>query len=249
MATNLSNKQKQQLRTERAAAALKEKQRRERRRQILTVVGVLVALVVIVGGGFAINSMRDTTKTTAAGIPPPGSSFGLTIGSGSAPHQVVVYEDFLCPFCGEFEKASHEQLAQLAADGKVQVEYRPFILLNGAGPYSSRATMVWSLVLQQDGPDVAKKFHDLLYANQPSEQGPFPSQQDLVALAGQAGADTTKLQTAIDAGDGIDWPVDATKSAENLGVHSTPTIILDGKPYASGATPADLAANLIKAVQ
>jgi protein-disulfide isomerase len=249
MATKLTNKQKQQLRTERAAAAVKEKQRRERRRQILTVVGVLVALVVIVGGGFAINSMRDDTKTTAAKIPTPGSSFGLTIGPDSAPHQVVVYEDFLCPFCGEFEKASHEQLAQLAADGKVQVEYRPFVILNGAGPYSSRATMVWSLVLQQDGPDVAKKFHDLLYANQPSEEGPFPSQQDVVALAGQAGADTTTLQSAIDAGDGIDWPVDATKSAQDLGVNSTPTITLDGKPYASGASPADLAANLIKAVQ
>jgi protein-disulfide isomerase len=249
MATKLTNKQKQQLRAERAAAALKEKQRRERRRQILTVVGVLVALLVVVGGGFAINSMRDDTTTTAAKIPPPGSQFGLTIGADSAPHQVVVYEDFLCPFCGEFEKASHEQLAQLAADGKVQVEYRPFVLLNGAGPYSSRATMVWSLVLQQDGPDVAKKFHDLLYANQPSEEGPFPSQEDVVTLAGQAGADTTKLQSAIDAGDGIDWPVDATKSAQDLGVNSTPTITLDGKPYASGATPADLAANLIKALQ
>jgi protein-disulfide isomerase len=249
MTTKLTNKQKQQQRAERAAAALKEKQRRERRRQILTVVGVLVALLVVVGGGFAINSMRDDTTATAAKIPPPGSQFGLTIGPDSAPHQVVVYEDFLCPFCGEFEKASHEQLAQLAADGKVQVEYRPFVLLNGAGPYSSRATMVWSLVLQQDGPDVAKKFHDLLYANQPSEEGPFPSQEDVVSLAGQAGADTTKLQSAIDAGDGIDWPVDATKSAQDLGVNSTPTITLDGKPYATGATPADLAANLIKALQ
>ncbi len=59
-------------------------------------------------------------------------------------------------------------------------------------------------------PDVAQKFHDLLFANQPSEEGPFPSQADVVTLAGQAGADTTKLQAAIDAGAGVDWPVSAT---------------------------------------
>ena len=188
MATKpMSNKEKQRLRAERAAAALKEKQRRERRRQILTAIGVVVAIALVVGAGFLINSMRDDTKETAGKIPPPGSQYGLTIGSADAPHQVVVYEDFLCPICGEFEAAGHEQLEQLADEGKVQVEYRPFILLDGLGPYSSRATMVWSLVLQQDGPDVAKKFHDLLFANQPSEQGPFPSQADVVALAGAGG--------------------------------------------------------------
>jgi protein-disulfide isomerase len=246
---SMTNKEKQRLRAERAAAALKEKERRERRRQILTAIGVVVAIVLVVGAGFLINSMRDDTKETAAKIPPPGSQYGLTIGSADAPHQVVVYEDFLCPFCGEFEAAGHEELAQLADEGKVQIEYRPFVLLSAAGSYSSRSTMLWALVLQQDGPDVAKKFHDLLFANQPSEEGPFPSREDLIALAGQAGADTATLATAAEDGTGIDWPVAATKSAETLGVNSTPTITLDGEPFTSGAGPADLAANLIKAVQ
>ena len=245
----VSNKEKQRLRAERAAAALKERQRRERRRQILTAIGVVVAIALVVGGGFLINSMRDDTKATAGKIAPPGSQYGLTIGSADAPHQVVVYEDFLCPICGEFEAAGHEELAQLADQGKVQIEYRPFVLLERFGPYSSRATMVWSLVLQQDGPDVAQKFHDLLFANQPSEEGPFPSQEEVVTLAGQAGADITKLQSAIDSGSGIDWPVNATKSAESLGVDSTPTVTLDGQPFTTGRTAADLATNLVKAVQ
>jgi protein-disulfide isomerase len=162
---------------------------------------------------------------------------------------VVVYEDFLCPICGEFEKAGHEQLQQLADQGKVQIEYRPFVLLGRLGPYSARSTLTWALVLQQDGPDVAKKFHDLLFANQPSEEGPFPSKEDVIALAGQAGADVDKLTAAIAAGQGVDWPVDATDLAESLGVHSTPTVVLDGEPFTDWRTPDDLAANLIKAVQ
>jgi protein-disulfide isomerase len=250
MATKpMTNKEKQQLRAERAAAALKEKQRRERRRQILTVVGVLVVIALIVGGGFLINSMRDDTAKTADTAPAPGSSFGLTIGSAAAPHKLIVYEDFLCPFCGEFEKATHEQLAQLAADNQVQVEYRPIVFLGRAGPYSANSTLIWWLVQQQAGDDVAKKFHDLLFANQPSEEGPFPSQDDLYALAAQAGADADAIKAAVANHEGAQEVADATKAATKLGVKSTPTLILDGKAFTNGRTVDDLAANLLKALQ
>src|SRR4051812_32363174 len=182
MPTRLSNKDRQRLRAERAAAALKEKQRRERRRQLLMIAGVVVAVAVIVAGGYLISSMRDTT-VKADQIPPPGSQLGLTIGSSTAPHQVVVYEDFLCPYCGELEKNAHEKLAQLADAGKVQVEYRPIVYLRNLGPYSARATLIWWLVDQKYGDAAGMKFHDLLFANQPSEEGPFPTQDDLFQLA------------------------------------------------------------------
>jgi 2-hydroxychromene-2-carboxylate isomerase len=109
--------------------------------------------------------------------------------------------------------------------------------------------MIWSLVLQQDGDDVALKFHDLLFANQPSEEGPFTSKEDLITMAGQAGADVDKLTAAVDGNEGIDWPVDATRAAEKAGVNSTPTVILDGQLFSNWRTPDDLAANLVKAVQ
>ncbi len=250
MATKpMSNKEKQRLRAERAAAALKEKQRRERRRQILTAIGVVVAIALVVGGGFLINSMRDDTEETAAKIPPPGSEYGLTIGSADAPHQVVVYEDFLCPYCGQFEAAGHEQLAQLADQGAVQVEYRPIVFLSGIGPYSERATQIWWLVREKYGDDVAKTFHDLLFANQPSEQGPFPSRDDLIALAVQAGANADELKAAAENDEGAAEVAEATSVATGLGVKSTPTVTLDGEPFTSGATAADLATNLVEAVQ
>jgi protein-disulfide isomerase len=250
MATKpMSNKEKQRLRAERAAAALREKQRRERRRQILTAIGVVVVIALVVGAGFLINSMRDDTKETAAKIPPPGSQYGLTIGSADAPHQLVVYEDFLCPFCADFEAATREQLAQLADQGKVQVEYRPIAFLRQFGPYSARATLIWWLVHQKYGDDVAKTFHDLLFANQPSEQGPFPSRDDLYALAAQAGANSDELKAAVESNEGATEVADATKVAEDLGIKSTPTLVLDGKPFQDGATVDDLAANLLEALQ
>jgi protein-disulfide isomerase len=248
MTTRTRNQEKQRLRAERTAAALKEKQRRERRRQLLTLVGVVVAIAVIITGGFVINSMRDT-KVNAAAIPSTGSHFGVTIGPSSAPHKVVIYEDFLCPYCGELEKATHEKLAQLADAGKVQVEYRPIVFLSRAGPYSARATLIWWLVDQKYGHAAGKEFHDLLFAHQPSEQGPFPTREDLFQLAAQAGADPVKLQTALDDSEGVNEVADATKAAQQLGVKATPTILLDGKQFTNGRTVDDLATNLLDALQ
>jgi protein-disulfide isomerase len=246
---NMSNKEKQRLRSERAAAALREKQRRERRRQILTVSGVVLAIVLIVAGGFVINSLRDDTKEVAAGVPAPGSPHGLTIGSESADHTLVIYEDFLCPFCRELEQQTREPLVQLAEQGRVQVEYRPFVLLSRIGPYSERATVVWTVVRQLYGDDVAKEFHDLLFEHQPSEAGPFPSYEDLYELAAQAGADADELRTAVENGEGTDEVASATQSAEDLGVDSTPTIVLDGEPFTNGRTMDELAQNLLQALQ
>jgi len=248
MATQ-SQKDKQRLRAERAAAALRERQRAERRRQLLTVAAVVVAIVVVVGAGFLINSMRDTSEDVADAAASTGSEHSLTIGPDSAPHKVVVYEDFLCPICGAFETAGNEQLTALAEAGKVQVEFRPFVLLGRFGPYSEESTGVFGVVLEQEGAEVAKDFHDLLFANQPSEGGPFPSQDELVVLAGQAGADTDAVQKALDDGQGKDWAEQATRAAEEVGVQSTPTVILDGRPFTDYRTPEELAANLVQAVQ
>jgi len=160
----------------------------------------------------------------------------------------VIYEDFLCPFCGELESRTSEKLADLAAEGKVRVEYRPFVLLSNIGPYSALATAAFGTVLEQSGPEVAKAYHDLLYSEQPEESGPFPDAQDLADLAEQAGADAETVSAVADGGD-TDWADAATQAAEDVKVQSTPTILLDGEPFSDGRTVDDLAANLLEAVQ
>lgn len=245
------SKQSQQARAERAAAALREQQRRERRRTTLTVVAVVVGIVLIVTAGFLINRARDTTEEVEA--TPAGTAgateHGVAIGPADAPHEIVIYEDFLCPFCGELEAATNERLAELADEGKVRVEYRPFVLLSSAGDYSRRATAAFAVVLEESGPGVAKEFHDLLFANQPSEAGPFPSDDDLIALAVEAGADEDAVAEGITGGAGFEWADAATAAALSAGVQSTPTILLDGEVFLDGRTMQQIAENLITAVE
>jgi protein-disulfide isomerase len=243
----MSKKNRDTDRAARAAAAMAEQRRKEARRRNLMVGGVVGAILLIVVAGFFISRSLDTS--TDVNAPAAGSEFGLTIGPASAPNQVVIYEDFLCPFCGEFEKASRDDLAQLADDGKVQVEYRPFNYLSEMGDYSARSAGAFSIVLDKAGAEVAKKFHDLLYENQPDESGPFPSDADLVKLAVQAGATEADVKGPIEQNAGEAWVTKATQSALDAGVRATPTILLNGEPFQDGTTVDDLASNLVKKLQ
>ena len=237
-------------RMQKAAAQLAAQKQREKRRNLLMILGVVVAMVVIVGGGALIASLNGGgAKTPQAGALPSGTdaaSIGLKVGPDTAPHKVVIYEDFICPFCGMFEQASHTELASLAAAGKVQLDYRPFHFL--PEDYSEQALEVFEAVKAQGNATVTKAFHDALYANQPSETGPYPSQSDIIATAVKAGADKAAIEKALSDGSAKTAAKAATTDAGNASVQHTPTILLDGKEFTSGATVQQIAANLVQAL-
>jgi protein-disulfide isomerase len=245
----MSKKSKAEERAAKAAAALAERKRRERRRNILTGVAVVVVMALIVVAGFLLNRNEDEKTDKEA---TESSTYEVAIGDEDAPHEIVIYEDFLCPICQAVEAASRDQLAQLAAAGKVRVSYRPFNLFSRDDdprkPYSVDAAEVFAVVLDTAGSEVAKEFHDLLYENQPSEAGPFPTQDDLVQLAAEAGATRSEVSEGLDNGDGEEWVDAATDAATDLGISSTPTIYLDGGEFQDGRTMEELAANLVAAV-
>jgi protein-disulfide isomerase len=244
----MSKKTKAEARAAKAAAALAERKRKERRRNLITIGVVVLAMVAIVAVGFLINQSRDADDKAAAGE----STYEVTIGDEDAPNEIVIYEDFLCPVCQALEASTRDQLAQLAEEGKVRVSFRPFNLFSEDGDprkaYSVAAASVFAVVLETSGPEAAKEFHDLLYENQPSEAGPFPSEDDLVQLAVQAGADEADVREGLENGDGEDWVEKATAAANDIGINSTPTIYLNGEQFRDGRTMDEVAANLIAAV-
>src|SRR5580765_3742589 len=93
-------------RMEKAAAALAAQKAREKRRSLLMIIGVVAAMVIIIGGGFLVATLNNNSpKVPTGGTLPSGTdsaSIGLKVGPDSAPHKVVIYEDFICPFCGMF---------------------------------------------------------------------------------------------------------------------------------------------------
>lgn len=240
----MSTKTRTARRHERAAAALRERRRRERRRRFLTGAGVVTVLLLVVTAGFLFTRSRDASDDVTA-APAGSGSYGVAIGEPSAPHSVVVYEDFLCPYCGELEAATRDELERLAGQGDVRVEYRPFELLGHIGDYSARSAAAFAVVLEVSGPAVAKRFHDLLFEHQPSESGPFLDDAHLVEMAVATGADRQEVLDGLTEGAGDAWVNEANQAAADAGVRSTPTILLDGEVFTDGRTMQEMADNLV----
>ena len=223
-----------QANAERAAAVLEEQRKQERRRRNRTIaVAVGVVLVLMLGIGYAVQSFRDTTGQAAT--PPAGAvdDYALAVGSADAAATVTVYEDFMCPFCGQFEAASREMLAEQVDAGDVRVEYRVVSFLdrysNGT-EYSTRAMNALGVVLDTSGVEVADRFHELLFENQPAEGTDGLSDDELVDLAVEAGADEAQVRGPVQDRVFEQWVVNATSAASEAGVSQTPTVMVDGEP-------------------
>ena len=218
---------------ERAAAIRKEQEARERRRRTLAVtVVVLVSLAALLGIGYVVQSSRDTTGQVAT--PPTGvvERYAVPSGESTAPVRISIYEDFMCPFCGQFEAESRETLEKYVDQGDVRVEYHVLSFLDRASNgtnYSTRAMNALGVVLDSAGPEAAKNFHDLLFENQPEEGSDGLSDEELVDFAVEAGATDSDVAGPIESLKFDQWVKNATDTASKVGVSTTPTVLVDGE--------------------
>lgn len=238
--------------TERIKAMREQQAAAERRRRTL-LVGGIVALVVaaIVGIAIAVQSSRNDVavgSTAPAGVT---ADNGILRGKDSAPVSVVVYEDFQCPVCRAFEQNVGPTVTSYVDKGTVQIEYRPIAFLDSASTtnYSSRALATAACALDDGGPSVFQKLHDLLYVNQPGEGTAGLSDAQLADLAAQAGANKAAVTSCQSAGTYDGWVSRATDQASKDGVNGTPTYFVDGKQvtFSQGQDPKVTLTKLIDA--
>ncbi len=203
------------------ARRLAAKRKQQRNTAILVVLALLVVGLVAWWMVSSSNAKKNSADPAGA-----TSSFGLMVGNQDAATTVVIYEDFLCPGCGYVENQTSEALTKAAAAGTVSVEYRPFKLLGL--DYSELSAQTFWAVLDQAGPEVAKTFHDALFADQPEESGKHPGKDELVAMAVKAGADKSKIRAALDDGTFEGYVARSNDAASKAKVNSTPTVIING---------------------
>lgn len=245
----MSKKSRETNRTERAAAVRREQASRERHRKVGVIAAVVVLLAVVVGAGVLLGRGSSDSSAVATGPLPPASASGqaLVVGDNtSAEVKVVVYEDFLCPYCRQFESATRSALHKAADAGTVQVEYRPFHLLQDE--YSTQSLAAWSAVLQQGTPEQALRLHDLLYANQPYEQSSSkPGPSELVTWAQQAGVTDSSVLAAVEKASDRTFVDAADAAATKAGVSGTPTVFVNGREL-KGTSVSDTADRLEKMI-
>lgn len=239
----MSKKNAREERAAKAAATLAEQQRRERNKRFAMIGGVLVVLIAVVVALTIYLSGNDANKAIDA-QPAGTGQFGVTIGDDDAPNSVIIYEDFHCIHCATLEKTTRDGLADLAEQGKVLVEYRPFHLLSS---YSERATNAFRVVTVEAGAPIGKVFHDLLFENYPGNDE--VSDDRLVELAVEAGAEESAVRPGIEGMTEQEWVAKVTTAAREANVSGTPTVLLNNQVFQDGSTSEELGENLLLALE
>ena len=97
---------------------------------------------------------------------------------------IQIWVDYLCPVCGEFEKANAAQIETLVESGVATLEIHPVAILDRAAQgsrYSSRAANASACVANYS-PNQFFEFNALLFENQPEEGTTGLTDDELIGL-------------------------------------------------------------------
>ncbi|OLT09383.1 disulfide bond formation protein DsbA [Kocuria sp. CNJ-770] len=168
-----------------------------------------------------LGEVPEAPETPDDSAVPPGVE---PAGEGE-PVPVVIFQDFECVHCADFETENGEALEEAVTSGDITLEYRNLNFLDRATPtqYSSRAAAAAYEVGNQVSTEQYLAFVEEVFSHQGS--GGLDDEQ-LVEIAATHGAD---IATALEENT---WrPMVNVVSQESLanGVSGTPTVFIDGE--------------------
>lgn len=199
----------------------------------LAVIALLVGISVwsLVGA----RAGNSNPQVAAGGLTVPAvatDSGAVLIGRADAAVTVTVYADFMCPYCGQFERANGNALADAVDRGTAKLELHPMAFLDdlsSGSKYSTRAANAF-VTIANDDPRVALRFSGLLYANQPGEGSAGLTDTRIAELATQAGA-TPEVTASFGRQTYQPWVAKITQQAWDSGVTGTPTVKINGSVF------------------
>ncbi len=168
----------------------------------------VVAVLAIAVIGYVVFQSRSSGPSPDAAIPlapadhtisAPSVRDGSTVvvGKDTATVTVDVYEDFLCPICGTFEKTYGTEIKKAVEDGKVKIRYNILPMLNRLSEpegYSTESANA-ALCVADDGKFNA--FHAALFAKQPEEGEAGYTRDQLIKLGKEVGVTSPGFESCV----------------------------------------------------
>jgi protein-disulfide isomerase len=241
-AMSRANRIGKELARQRAALMRAEQERREARNRRTAVYGssLGVVLLAIVLGIVVTGAVQPSTPPLAPGKAVADTTGGISnadgmaipVGLTSAPVKLTVYEDPRCSGCAGFEKQDESAYKPLVQAGKVELLVHLVDLIdNNRGGSGSLAAGNAMACAQNAGK--FEDYHDVLYANQPSEStDSFSSTATLIGYAKQvSGLDSPAFEACVKAGTYDDWVRQNYRDLEQIdGIANiaTPTVFVNG---------------------
>lgn len=162
------------------------------------------------------------------------------LGEETAPVEIIEFGDYKCPHCKEFNDNVFPFInEELVKTGKAKFYFMNFSFIS---PDSTTSAQFAETVYKELGNEKFWEFHHLLFANQVTEAGEmnvFTDEFLEASLAEMATPEETKqVMLAYSEGKGNAALKKDLSTVKNLGITSTPSIYINGKPF-TGASMND----------
>ena len=210
----------------------REQEAKERKVRNLITYGILgVAVLAIVGVIVAVALTSRNAPVAQDGGAATGD-YTLVAGKPDAPVTISIYQDYMCPYCGNFERANRDDLESMVADGTAKVEFHVMNFLDDASQgtkFSSRAANALVAVAKAE-PDKIMAFNAALFDAQPSEGSAGLSDAQIADLARQAGVSNDVIATFAQMAN-QQFVDRSTTAAFDSGVTGTPSVKINGETW------------------
>jgi protein-disulfide isomerase len=219
----------------RIARAMAERRATRRSRLLaggggLIILGLLAAIVISFVSAAGKASSDDDAAQKNLVVPATATANGaISVGNANAPVKLEVYLDYMCPFCGRFERTNGAELDRLVTDGTVQLHIYPLSFLDRTSSgtrYSTRAANAIATVADRM-PDKVLEFNKALYAGQPAEGSSGLSDEEIAALAAKSRV-PPEVISLFHEGIFETWIAKFTDAAFRTGISGTPTVKING---------------------
>ncbi|MFH8370260.1 DsbA family protein [Streptomyces sp. NPDC018031] len=162
----------------------------------------------------------------------------LAVGRRDAPVVLVEYADYQCSYCGRFARETKPELIEKYVErGLLRIEFRNFTVFGEDSERAARAS--WAAGRQGR----FWEFHDELFAT--TRKGDALAEDELTEVARRVGVpDPDRFRRDMNGDAAAAALKEDQEQGYRLGVQSTPSFLINGRPVA-GAQPTSVFAETI----
>ncbi len=224
---------KRQSKANRRAARQVMARRQARQRRLLIWAGSAVAIAVIVVVALILLNQQDEPT------PPPAVSFenipaeGRFLGDPEAPVNFVVYSDFQCPYCKQFDDNDLPKVIDtFVKQGDVRVEWRPMPIISNAVGVAADSPENESMQSAEAAMCAGDQgafwpYSEALFAAQGAENSGIFTPDMLKQTAADLDLDTDAFTQCLDSGEKEDEVLEIRQDGIDRGVQGTPTFLIN----------------------
>lgn len=187
------------------------------------VIGLVVAVVLVGIGAIALRQNQNKAE-------PVEVSQDKSIGNADAPVIVVEYGDYQCPACGQFASTVKPKIIEeFVKTGQVRFVFRSFQFIGEESQWAAEAAEC------ANEQNKFWEYYEKLYSSQAGENAGAFLKENLERFAAELGLQTEQFNKCLASGKYTEKVKTESMEAQNLGLRSTPSLLVNGELVDSGA--------------